>query len=63
MLPVDVLQEQRALEEPAFPVTELLGDLPGSPIVRTFPSSACRGGGGKGTGSIVGLEAKILHAL
>ena len=46
-----------------FPETELLGDLPGSPVVRTLPSSVCRGRGGKGAGSIAGLEAKIPHAL
>ena len=63
MLPVDALQEQRVLEEPVFPETELLGDLPGSPVVRTLPSSVCRGQGGKGAGSIAGLEAKIPHAL
>ena len=63
MLPVDALQEQRVLEEPVSPERELLGDLRGSPVVRTLPSSVCRGGGGKGAGSITGLEAKIPHAL
>ena len=50
------------LEEPSVTL-QSWADLPGSPVVRTLPSSVCRGQGGKGAGSIAGLEAKIPHAL